>query len=176
MADHDPSPGWSRDHAARQAIVEVVYRYCRGVDRMDRDLVLSCWHDGGTADYGEVFQGTAPGFVDWLWPVHESFRSHSHQIANVLVDVDGDRAVSESYVTVVLGGGDTPDGLVDVVDRGRYLDRWTRRAGRWAIDHRQHVSDLSSVYAVVSRGSGVSGTSRRNTADPSYALFDGFHP
>ena len=35
---------------AKQAIREVIYRYCRGLDRMDRALALSCWHPGGTAD------------------------------------------------------------------------------------------------------------------------------
>src|SRR5438477_89804 len=33
--------------AAKQAITEVIYRYCRGLDRMDRALALSVWHPGG---------------------------------------------------------------------------------------------------------------------------------
>ena len=56
----------------------------------------------------------------------------------MLVDVDGDRAVSEAYVTVALRTADpSSDSLVDIVSRGRYLDRWSQRHGRWAIDARR---------------------------------------
>ena len=75
--------------AAKQAITEVIYRYCRGLDRMDRTLALSVWHPGGTADYGEeMYVGTGEGFVDWVWQQHAHFDRHSHQITNILIDVD----------------------------------------------------------------------------------------
>src|SRR5947208_14505381 len=109
--------------AAKQAITEVIYRYCRGLDRMDRALTLSVWHQGGTADYGEeMYVGTGEGFIDWVWKQHALFDRHSHQITNILIEVDGDQAVSESYVTVALRSGGA-DAVVDTVSRGRYLDR-----------------------------------------------------
>jgi len=37
--------------AATQAITDVLHRYCRGLDRMDREMAESVWHAGGTADY-----------------------------------------------------------------------------------------------------------------------------
>ena len=49
----------------KQAITEIIYRYCRGLDRMDRELTLSCWHEGGTDDHGALFSGTADEFVAW---------------------------------------------------------------------------------------------------------------
>src|SRR5439155_9760045 len=88
--------------AAKQAITEVLYRYCRGLDRMDRALALSVWHADGTARYEEWFDGTGAAFVDWVCRVHAEVLRHSHQITNVRIEVDGDRAVSESYVTVCL--------------------------------------------------------------------------
>jgi hypothetical protein len=156
---------------AKQAITEVIHRYCRGIDRMDRELTRSCWHVGGTADYGaHIHQGTGDSFVEWVWPVHEQgFSAHSHQITNVLIEVDpgGERAVSEAYVTVTLR---TRDGD-DIVDRGRYLDRWERRDGRWAIAHRRHVSDVGSVYRpVADAGGGAPSAARRGRDDPSYEL------
>src|SRR2546423_5558199 len=93
---------------AKQAITEVIYRYCRGLDRMDRDLAVSVWHPGGAADYGDdMYVGTGEGFIDWVWKQHALFERHSHQITNILieVDVDSERAVSESYVTVALRSG-----------------------------------------------------------------------
>ena len=51
--------------AAKQAITEVIYKYCRGLDRMDRELADTVWHPDGTADYGN-FQGTGAQFLDYV--------------------------------------------------------------------------------------------------------------
>ncbi len=146
------------DLLSKQAITEQLYRYCRALDRFDKGLALQCWHEGGSADYGaDIYQGTGDGFVEWVWVVHEQgFSTHSHQITNVLIEVDGDTAVSEAYVTVAL----RPRQGDDLVDRGRYLDRWEQRDGRWAIVARRFVSDFS----------GAPGASRDRT-DPSWELF-----
>jgi hypothetical protein len=159
---------------AKQAIVEVIYRYCRGLDRMDRDLALSTWHEDGTADYGPMFNGTGAGFVDWVWNAHTAFTAHSHQVTNILIHVDlaDGRAVSESYVTVALRMAPNEGSVIDIVGRGRYLDRWSHRDGRWAIDHRQFVDDFQAVYAtpVTEATDGSAATGRRGPDDPSYGV------
>jgi hypothetical protein len=125
---------------AKQAITEALHRYCHGLDRFDRGQAM-IWHPGGTADYGaDIFQGTGDGFLDWVWPVHETFERTSHQVTNILVTVDGDRATSETYVTVCLRNAD-----VDLVNRGRYSDTWSRRDGRWGIDARTYTDDIAQV-------------------------------
>ena len=136
------------DLLSKQAITEVLYRYCRGLDRMDREMCDTVWHPGGTGDYGAIFNGTGEEFLDWVWPVHASMRRHSHQITNVLIEVDGDRAISEAYVTVCLRSEPAPGHLVDIVSRGRYVDQWARRDGRWAIEHRRYVDDLTNLHDV----------------------------
>ncbi len=156
---------------AKQAISEIIYRYCRGLDRMDRPLALSCWHTDGTADYGELFRGTGEGFIDWVWPRHEALLGHSHQITNILIEVDGERAASESYVTVALRSERDAGTLTDRVTRGRYLDRWSRRAGVWAIDHRIYVHELVHTHEVRASHAGP-GNGRRDRDDPSYALLN----
>ena len=90
------TPTEVRAVAAKQAIRDVLASYCRSMDRMDRDLALGTWHADGTCEYVDMFEGTGAGFVDWVWGMHEGMIRHSHQITNVLmeVDVDGDRAVS----------------------------------------------------------------------------------
>jgi SnoaL-like protein len=157
---------------AKQSITEVIYGYCRGLDRMDRSLAVATWHDGGTADYGPIFEGTGAAFVDWAWKAHEAFVAHSHQVTNILIDVDlaNDTAVSESYVTVALRTPEHDGASADVVGRGRYVDRWSRRAGRWAVDHRQYLDDFGALYPVASNEiSDRSGsTGRRGPDDPSY--------
>jgi hypothetical protein len=161
-----------REVVAKQAITDVLYRYCRALDRMDRALASSVWHAGGTADYGGLYSGTGEGFIDWVWDVHTQFSSHSHQITNVLISVDGGRAVSEAYVTVALRLV-APDGAVsDSISRGRYLDRLTLRDGRWAIDHREYVNDVGPTTVTGSSADALPSSARRSTEDPSYAIFD----
>jgi len=53
-----------RELSDKQAITEVIYRYCRGLDRMDADMGRAVWHPGATADYGaDTFRGTGDEFV-----------------------------------------------------------------------------------------------------------------
>jgi hypothetical protein len=155
---------------AKQAITEVLYRYCRGVDRLDREMALSVWHPDAVADYGEHYRGTGAGFVDWVWRAHEGFERHSHQIANILIElVDSEHAVSESYDTAALRRRAGDGRVVDIISRGRYLDRWSCREGRWAIDHRVSVGDIQTVRESVPELADDSGsTARRDRDDPSY--------
>jgi len=130
------------DLVAKLAITEIIYRYCRALDRMDRELAATVWHPDGTADYGVTFQGTASGLLDSLWSQHAKLLGHSHQVTNILIEVDGDRAGSEAYVTGTLWNASDSGVLSQVVALGRYLDRWSCRDGIWGIDHRRFVYDL----------------------------------
>ena len=136
------------DLAAKQSITEVIHRYCRGMDRMDRELTLSCWHPGGTDDHAPLYFGSAQGFVEWLWPVHAAMVSTRHVASNILIEVNGDSACSETYWTVTLRTKG-PNGLVDIVGGGRYLDRHECIDGRWAFRHRQSVHDWDRVDPVI---------------------------
>jgi hypothetical protein len=55
----------------------------------------------------------------------------------------------------------------EITARGRYLDRWSRRDGVWAIDERRFVTDMQSSAAVDAKP----GAGRRDSTDPSYELF-----
>ncbi|WP_436774493.1 nuclear transport factor 2 family protein [Yinghuangia sp. YIM S09857] len=173
MTEHDLAV---RDLLAKQAITEVIHTYCRALDRMDRDLALSVWHPGGTADYPPMFTGTGEGFVDWVWKAHEALTAHSHQITNILIRVgeDGATAVSESYVTVVLRGpGGDESTVAEITARGRYADRWSLRDGRWAVDARRHTLDFQTVQMLPRAAADLvppEHAGRRDTEDPSYAV------
>jgi ketosteroid isomerase-like protein len=151
--------------ADRQAITDQIYRYCRAMDRIDHELGYSIWHEDGTADYGEaVFVGTGRGFVDHVCAQHVQMLVHSHQVTTVVIELDGDHAASEAYVTARLRmerGGK----LLQMEVLSRYLDRWSRRDGRWAIDHRQTVMDMDEIREVTPM---KSHEVRRDRSDPSY--------
>ncbi len=162
MSQTDPS-------ADRQAIAEQILLYARAMDRIDRALGKAVWHADGTAHYGALFRGSGRGFIDWVCDTHAAMIGHVHRVSNLLIMLDGDRAASESYVHATLRFEER--GVPRQADAfGRYLDRWSRRDGRWAIDHRVYVQDLDEV-----RDAGpplVGGWGRRDRDDPSYAVLD----
>ena len=133
--------------AAKQAITEVIHRYCRAMDRMDRELALSCWHDGGTDDHAPLFSGTAKEFVAWLWPVHAAMEVTRHVVSNILIRLDGNKAGVESYWSVTLRMKKGDD-LYDVFGGGRYVDDFECIDRMWAIRHRQSLHDWDVVRKV----------------------------
>jgi hypothetical protein len=162
--------GTATDLLAKQAVTEVLSRYCRGIDRMDQVMALSVWHPDGTADYPPFYEGTGAGFVEWVWKAHAGFARHSHQVTNILIDiVDDEHAVSEAYYTAVLRPPAVDDRVTDLVLRGRYLDRWSRRGGVWAIDHRVAVSDiLTTSESPAGLADDSASAARRGPDDPSH--------
>ena len=130
--------------AAKQAITEVLHRYCRAMDRMDRPLALSCWHPGGTDEHTPMFSGFASDFIDWVFALHAPMILTRHVLSNILIEVDEDQAWSESYWTVLLRmnrGGK----VVDIWGGGRYIDHHRYSDGRWAFVHRRSVHDWDRV-------------------------------
>ena len=75
---------------------------------------------------------------------------HTHQVTNILISLDGERAGSEAYFVSALRI-DLGEGLTEIMTWGRYLDRWSKRAGRWAIDQRVVVRDLDQIGANIGR-------------------------
>ena len=75
----------------QQAIRDVLIRYTRGIDRMDPDLVRSCYHPDAHDDHG-AFRGGTEGFVAWFQEALSFFERTMHFVGNQLVEVDGDVA------------------------------------------------------------------------------------
>jgi SnoaL-like domain len=154
--------------ADREAITELIYRYCRSVDRLDIPLGHSIWHEDAIADYGaDYYQGPGKGVIDQICKHHLGMLHHSHQISNVIIDLDGDRAGSEAYCTASLRVM-RDERLMQMTVWTRYIDQWSRRNGRWGIDKRVTIMDFDEVREVtpmmtLSRGS-------RDRSDPSYAV------
>jgi hypothetical protein len=153
--------------ADKFAITEQLYRYCRSVDRLDVPLGHSVFHEDSTADYGPTgYRGTGRGAIDWICKAHLHLQAHSHQVTNVLIEVDGDRAGSEAYVTATLRM--ERDGQTSQLEVwARYCDRWSRRDGVWRIDHRDTVIDFDSSRDVTPKYHHE--WTRRDPQDPSYA-------
>ena len=156
----------------RQQITDLIYRYCRSVDRLDVPLGHTIWNDGGIADYGEtVYQGEGRGVIDHICKSHLYTLNHSHQVSNIIIELAGDRAGSESYVTAslrVMQG----DQLKQMTILGRYVDQWSRQNGRWGLDKRLSIRDFDEVRDVQVLYNHDVG--RRDRTDPSYAVLGDF--
>ena len=142
----------------RQAIRDVVNRYSRGVDRQDKALLLSCYHEDAIDDHG-MFVGPADEFFDWTYPSHlHMFRTHQHTVCNHVCELDGDTAHCETYYFFA---GMTKEGNQLAMAGGRYIDRMERRNGEWRIAARKCVvewgsenmtsEDMTEVHAAVGR-------------------------
>jgi hypothetical protein len=128
----------------RMAITDRLHQYCYAMDRIDHELGYDVWHPDGTADYSDIFHGTGREFVDWVQAQHERMQGRSHQVTNIRVELEGDRATSEAYVTACLRFRSH-----DTVVRGRYLDTWSRRDGEWRIDARRYENDVVQIIPVI---------------------------
>lgn len=159
----------NRHLADHRAITDQLYSYCRSMDRMDAALGYTVWHAEARVDYGSFFQGSGIEFIDWVCRTHSTLLAHSHQLSNVLIKIHGDNAASESYVTATLRYRSDGRQMQTTV-HGRYVDRWSRRDGRWAIDHRKFLLDFDEVHEVTSTL--ADGWGRRDREDPSYAALN----
>ena len=114
----------------KQAITEMLYRYCYAMDANDRQPGCEVWHVDGTAHFEGMFEGLGRDFVDFGQSGHEAaFGQTSHQLTNVLVDVAGDQATSSEQRD---RRGPIADSESIYVIRGRYHDKWSRARRRLA--------------------------------------------
>lgn len=123
----------------KEEIRELTYRFARGVDRRDAELMRSCYHEDAM-DFHGVFDGPAPDYVRWAEANMPRIADRTtHHVSNGLIEVDGDQAYAESYVLAAhrytREDGTTADCLVGA----RYVDHLERRDGSWRIKTRQLV-------------------------------------
>ena len=142
-------------------------RYARGVDRVDGALIRSAFWSDAHDSHGRTNGSPEEFLAHWL-PILAVREAGQHLVSNQSVSFDGaDAADVETYFmsSSKRRGSDTLELVA-----GRYVDRFTRRAGEWRIQTRlvlldwQCVADASGMadrLAAAYRGS-------RDRTDPSY--------
>jgi len=158
---------------SHQAIVELGFRYARGVDRGDPEMILSAFHDDASIVAGAL-NGPVAEFAIEIGRILDDVSPRvAHTVTNHWIEIDGDRAVGESYVLAYQGlVGEEPQ---DVITGGRYIDQYQRREGVWKISQRTFVMDWNSsqpgkdllgegMFEQMTKG-------RRGRSDPVYALW-----
>jgi ketosteroid isomerase-like protein len=173
MADDVMTPdliAFVKQQKDRQEILDCLLRYTRGVDRHDRELMLSAYHPDAFDEHG-VAEGVAADFCDWAIGWHREYQTkHQHIIVNHNVDLDGTTAHSETYY---IFWGENREGPPTLAF-GRYIDRLEKRDGRWAIAHRVCVNEKSGAFTDIEipdewrAAMQSTGPSRRDKTDISY--------
>ncbi len=154
----------------RRDIEDVVLRYCRGIDRMDRELVRSCYHPDATDEHGS-FQGTVDEFLDWVFRLLGHYSQTMHFVGNVLVEFEGDVAAAETY-GIAFHRSDEAKPQLNLMTGFRYLDRFEKRDGAWRIAARTAVTEWSRIDDSAGRWHTPDGflTGKRDRGDALYAL------
>lgn len=149
--------------ADRLQIQDVVYRWCRAVDRLDAQGMLDVFWPGAIDSHGPYI-GPVEGLVEWILQRHKPIGISSHFIGNLLIEfVEEDVALVESYVRTIqqypahakqqlaqLTGGEAggADAAMDMFTSSRYIDRMERRHGEWRIARRDLAQDWKQLVEV----------------------------
>ncbi len=83
------------DLLARQEIEDVIYRYARGIDRLDLEAVRSCYHADAYDDHG-AFKGTVDEFLEAAKAFLPKWTATQHFMGNMLIEIEGDIAKAET--------------------------------------------------------------------------------
>lgn len=125
-----------RDLLDRDAILQVIHRMARGLDRVDNDLVLSCYWPEAIDDHTQ-YVGRPEGFVAYADRMTLSFASCQHGLMTHNCELDGDSAHCETYYTFIATAAEPPHFMAS----GRYVDHFQKRDGEWRILKRFTVVD-----------------------------------
>jgi SnoaL-like domain len=154
----------------RQDITDCLTRFCRGIDRFDRDLFLSAFHPDAEVAAGDFVGGPAD-LYEWAHNMHARAQiATQHNLLNNTCDVDGDIAHSETYYLFAARNLDESNWIAG----GRYFDRLERRHGQWRIALRTNVIEWSGMLPTMPipfadvPDIGANGVSARDRTDPSY--------
>ncbi len=118
---------------SRGAILDLVAAYCHGADGRDEQLFCSVWHDDAVwqaAPHRFVGLDEIVAAVARQW---DAFTSMHHSTSNSVVQFVSDDEASGRHDVLTLTV--FHDGRT-LLSTGQYLDRYTRRNGRWAFAER----------------------------------------
>ena len=161
--------------ADRLAIAETLALYCRGIDRCDGEQLAAVFTPDALIDYGDgakPIAETIPGLMAGLG----SMRLTQHNISNTVMRIAGERARAETNC-VALHIIPTPEGEIELVVGGRYLDTLVKLEGRWRIAERLYIMDWNRTAPATMQLSGglFDGLQRRGARggdDPSAAWWE----
>jgi len=119
----------------RLAIRDLIENWAVWRDAGDWERFRTVWHDDGRM-MATWTQGTADEFIAMSKAGWAKGVSILHFLGGQSIDLAGDRAISQTKMTISQRGA-VHDVLCDVVCTGRFCDFLEKREGRWGIVLRQ---------------------------------------
>jgi hypothetical protein len=98
------------------------------------------------------------------------YTAQQHCLCNHLSEVDGNRALAETYQFSFYWKTPGDDPKLNSQNSGRYIDRYERRNGEWRVIHREFIRNFSFPIAPRGFGSIENGwpLSSQSRSDPAY--------
>lgn len=158
----------------KQEIHDVLMLYVRGQDRHDRELIFSLQppdfpRTGGPAINEDQVIDNENNFG-------ERTKLSMHFVGNVLIEVDGDKAKSETYfISYHLIDRDGQEYIRPMA--ARWMNRWERIDGRWLMTYRKVIGGWNMIQPITEKAPGSEGwishvpfEVQRSKDDPVYSL------
>jgi len=131
----------------KDAIEQVLIRYCEAADTADEALLRCVFHVDGIDEHAGMFAGTIDELAPKMVKMHEKFSVTQHLISNVVINIKGDIANTRCQITAHHRYQDQGKPY-HLVAGGRYNDRLEKRDGVWRIAHRITHMDWSLTQPV----------------------------
>lgn len=128
-----------------EAVRQAIYRYARGVDRLDAALVADAFWPDAEIALGSIYTGPPAGFVDVAMGFMAMFAATRHDVANISLVPQGDLMGYEAYVRTWHWIRDKGKELTVL---GRYIGTAERRDGQWRLARHGELMDWGEERAV----------------------------
>jgi len=160
----------SQELSQRVEIVDALLSYTRGIDRLDKESVISAFHPGAILNNYGPEPMPIEDFVEYALPsLKQRYSATQHRVSNIRIEIKEDRALVESYVLAYHVKSSESSKQLHTFN-GRYIDTFALRDEHWKISERFLRNDWSKVDDITEEmaGSSVWVKSRRDADDPIY--------
>ena len=124
----------------REAIRECVFRYSRGIDRLDEAALRASYWPDATDCHG-AYRGSATGFVDAALKSLPKAGRMIHHVGNLSIELRGAQAAVETYFLAWQRSPGADGAQAETFLCGRYVDRFEKRGAEWRVAERTVVYD-----------------------------------
>lgn len=151
-----------------ESVRQAIYRYARGVDRLDAALIGECFWPDARVTLGTIYDGSPLGFVDVAIGFMGMFVATRHDVGNIMLAQAGTNMGYEAYVRAWHwheGAGTELEVL------GRYIGRAEKRGAEWRLAEHGELMDWGAerpVDAAWFKANGELEKGRRSRDDDSY--------
>lgn len=140
------------DLLEEREIYRTLVAIARAMDQRDWAAIEHLAAEDMNSDLGLGEQAGREAFIACMRSFLDACGPTQHLLGNVLIEIDGDTATSEAYVSDMhVGAGDKSDSTFRTL--GDYHDKWRKVDGSWHLVHRTKINHAHvGSFAVLGPG------------------------